>query len=207
MRFFRHNPLPELLRKKAGITDDRHLAIVTALIVEHGLDALLGSFLPGYDSLAEKTEFTFSTKIGLVQAFAFIPPRILTAANMIRKIRNEFAHDLDMDSFSKLTPSLINGLKNLRIDIYKRFGEEERKPKASLGDEYNAVAFFCIVGLDAYREDFAYLRLRIQKAEFIAALFEESMVENKSQLQAVMAESQSVLKLGTAIVSKYTLPA
>jgi hypothetical protein len=58
--------LPELFCKKAGITDDRHLAIVTVLIVE-------------------KTDFTFPTKIGLVQALAFIPPRILTAANIIRE--------------------------------------------------------------------------------------------------------------------------
>jgi hypothetical protein len=86
---------------------------------------------------------------------------------MIRKIRNEFAHDLDMD---------------------RQFGEEERKPKASLVEEYNAVAFSCIVGLDAYRENLSYLRARIQKPVFIAALFEESMTENKSRLHTVIAK-------------------
>jgi hypothetical protein len=69
------------------------------------------------------------------------------------KIRNEFAHDLEIDSFSKLIASLINGLKNLRVG-----------------------------------ENLAYLRSTIQKVEFITTLFEESMVENKSRLQAVMAE-------------------
>ena len=107
---------------------------------------------------------------------------------MIRKIRNEFAHDLDIDSFSKLNPSLISGLKSLRVDIYKQFGEEEHKPKASLVEEYNAVAFFCIVGLDGYRENLSYLRSKIQKEEFIASLFKESMAENEAQLRAVMAE-------------------
>src|ERR1700687_1436110 len=68
LTFFRHNPLPELFQQTEGLKDDRLLAIVTALIVEDRIDAVLGSFLPRYVRLTEKTEFTFSMKIALVEA-------------------------------------------------------------------------------------------------------------------------------------------
>jgi hypothetical protein len=188
LRFFRHNPLPDLFSKTAGLTDDRLLAIVTALVVEQGVDVLLGSFLPGYKHLAEERDFTISLKIGLAKALGFIPPRILRAATMIRKIRNEFAHDLDIGSFAQLKEDLIRDLTRLRIEIYRHSGADQTKPEPSLVEEYSAIAFFCIAGLDAYRENLAYLRSKIQTPKFIASLFEESTVENESELREVLEQ-------------------
>jgi hypothetical protein len=187
--YFRHNPLPELFLKIQGMNDDRLLAITTALIVEERLDALLSSFLPKYPRLKKADGFTFAMKISLAEALALIPPEILRAASIIRKIRNEFAHQLEIDSFKQLKESLVDPLKSLRSDVYGVLGEDQRKPLGTLLEEYNAAAFFCIAGLDFYRENVAYLRSSIERPAFIESLVKQSRAENEAELQAAFAEA------------------
>ena len=187
MRYFRHNPLPDLFSKTANLQDDRLLAIVTALIVEDRVDALLSSFLPRYSRLTTN-DFTFSMKIALAEAFALIPTRILSAATILRKIRNEFAHNLEMDSFSTLKKSLISDLTNLRNEVYGVFGKDEKKPKANFLDEYKSIAFFCVAGLDAYRENLSYLRSFIERPEIIDQLLKTSAAENDAEMKAVLSK-------------------
>ncbi len=188
LRYFRQNPLPELFQKTAALKDDRLLAIVTALIVEDRLDAALGSFLPRYSRLTKSTDFSFSKKIALAEALALIPPNILSAASIIRKVRNEFAHHLEIESFTQVENTIIAALKNLRAAVYGKFGKDERKPKPSLVEEYNALGFFCIAGLDAYCENLAYLRAYINTPEFIDSLMKKSAAQNEAEMQAVVAE-------------------
>jgi len=195
LRFFRHNPLPELFRQTEGLNDDRLLAIVTALIVEDRLDAVLGSFLPRYARLTEKTEFTFSIKIALVEALGLIPPNIPAAASIIRKIRNEFAHHLEIKAFTELKTNLVADLRNRRIAAYGVFGEGGENPKVSLLEEYKALAFFCIAGLDAYRENVAYLRAKIEDLEFIDSLVQKSAAENRAELEAILAEKPASVEV------------
>jgi hypothetical protein len=187
-RFFAENPLPELYRKTGSLNDDRLLAIVTALIVEDRIDAALGSFLPRYRKLAENTDFTFSMKIALCEALGQIPPSILSAANTLRKIRNEFAHNLDITSFDGIKDSLMKALITLRANVYGAVTDSLREPKSSLVEEYKAVAFFCISGLEAYRQNMAYLARHISTPEFIESLHKKCDEENQTELKAVLAE-------------------
>lgn len=188
LRYFRHNPLPELFSKTEQLKDDRLLAIVTALIVEDRLDALLKSFLPRYPRLTSATDFTFSMKIALAEALALIPTRIFSAATVLRKIRNEFAHHLEMDSLAQLKASLNADLLNLRSEVYGVYGEDERKPKATILEEYKAVAFFCIVGLDAYQENLKYLRSHLESPEFVEGLIKSSAAENEAEMKAILSQ-------------------
>ena len=188
MKFFRHNPLPELFRKVDGLEDDRLLAIVTALIVEDRIDAALRSFLPRYTRLTEKSEFTFSLKIALLEGLGMIPSKLLNAATLVRKIRNEFAHDLEIQSFTQLEQKLLNQLKTLRSNVYGDVADTERRPKATLAEEYKALAFFCITGLDAYRANLAYLYAHIFNNSFISSLLAKCAGENKAELEAVLAQ-------------------
>lgn len=156
LRFFKENPLPELYRKTGSLNDDRLLAIVTALIIEDRIDAALGSFLPKYRKLTENTDFTFSLKIALCEALGQIPPSILNAANTLRKIRNEFAHNLDITSFTGIKESLTRALITQRANVYGAVADKLREPRSSLVEEFRAVAFFCISGLEAYRHNMDY---------------------------------------------------
>jgi hypothetical protein len=187
LRFFRENPLPELFSKTGSLNDDRLLAIVTALIVEDRIDAALSSFLPRYAKLADQTDFTFSTKIALCEALAQIPPAILRAATIIRKIRNEFAHNLDITSFTGIKPALIGELKNLRANVYGAVAERMREPMATLVEEYKGLAFFSIAALDTYRENMDYLAKHISNPEFIEGLYKKCAEENQAEIKAVLA--------------------
>jgi hypothetical protein len=188
LQFFRHNPLPELFKKTEALKDDRLLAIVSALIVEGRLDAALNSFLPRYSRLTDATDFTFSMKIALAESLALIPTRLLSAASIIRKVRNEFAHNLEIELLANLKPSLIADMKNLRAAVYGVFGDSERKPKPTILEEYKALAFFCVAGLDAYRSNLEYLRKHIENPDFVDSLFKKSTDENLAEMQAVLAE-------------------
>jgi hypothetical protein len=184
LRFFRENPLPELFKKTESLNDDRLLAIVTALIVEDRIDAALRAFLPKYTKLAERTDFTFSLKIALIEALAQIPPIFTRTATIIRKIRNEFAHNLNIVSFLEVKPALMTDLKNLRATAYGVGAE----PLATLVEEYRAVAFLCISGLDTYRENMTYLAEHISTPEFIEALYKKCDEENQAEIVAILAE-------------------
>lgn len=186
LRFPRENRLPEFFQKTAALNDERLLAIVAALIVEDRLDAALGAFLPRYGRLSDAKEYTFSLKIALLEALALIPPRILAAATIIRRIRNEFAHDLELESFSQLKGSLSNALMNLRADAFGHLGE--RKPLATFGQEYEQLAFYCIAGLDTYRDSLSQLRSQIQKPEFVQSLSAQVVGESLAELNSIYGE-------------------
>jgi hypothetical protein len=186
MRYFRHNPLPELFTKTEGLSDDRLLALVTALIVEGRLDATLSSFLPRYARLTDASDFTFSLKIALLESLAFVPPQVCSAADLLRKVRNEFAHNLDISSFDQLKPKLRSEICNLRASVYGVFGSDERKPKDTFLAEFKALAFFCIVGLDAYQENLSYLRTHIETPDFVDALLKKAHEENWAELKSVL---------------------
>ncbi|MEH1844422.1 MAG: DUF4145 domain-containing protein [Nostoc sp.] len=109
----RKNELPELFKKVEGMNDHRLLAIITALLIETRLDNLLGLFLPRYSKLLNASNFTFSMKINLLEALNFVPPSITTAAHCLRKIRNEFAHDLSKVDFSSIEEPLKRSLRSL----------------------------------------------------------------------------------------------
>ena len=188
LRLFTENPLPELYRKTGSLNDDRLLAIVTALIVEDRIDAALGSFLPKYQKLAESTDFTFSMKIALCEALGQIPSSILTAATIIRKFRNEFAHNLGITSFGEIKQPLLQAAMTLRAAVYGAVADELRNPKDSLVEEYKGLAFFCISGLEAYRQNMAYLAKYISTPEFAESLYKKCEEENQAELKAVLAE-------------------
>src|SRR6266581_4974494 len=185
--FFRQDPLTDLFKKTEGLNDDRLLELVTALVVEDRLDLLLSSFLPRYKRLTDADDCTFAVKIALLEAAAFIPSKITRAATLIRKIRNAFAHNLTISRFDDLAEGLRNDLRNLRSAMYADFGPDEKQPKASLGGEYHALAFACIVGLDAYSTNLSYLRQRIQDPAFTKALYDAITRENNDAIKRIMS--------------------
>jgi hypothetical protein len=91
--------------------DDRLLALVSALLVEEAIDTLLRELMPGYGKLLENIGFTFSLKIDVLRALHLVPFRLIANADLIRKLRNEFAHYLEVDSFSSLDSGRLEELK------------------------------------------------------------------------------------------------
>lgn len=84
-----------------SITDDRTLAIVGALLIEEKLDEFIAVYIPGHKKLSKEKDFTFSFKVRVASACHIIPNRILNSIEVIRKIRNDFAHKLDIKTFEE----------------------------------------------------------------------------------------------------------
>ena len=84
------------------LEDDRLIAVVAALCVEEAIQSLLQAIGPGFKELEEDADFSFSMKIKVARALQMLPARILTASDLVRQIRNAFAHNLDLKSFENL---------------------------------------------------------------------------------------------------------
>ena len=93
--------LDSYFEKYGETSDDRALAIIGALIVENELDDFLAKWIKNYKHITNNKDLTFSFKIDLAISLKLIPRRILNAIEPIRKIRNIFAHHLDIDTFEK----------------------------------------------------------------------------------------------------------
>jgi hypothetical protein len=197
LRFFRDNPIPELLSKTANLQDDRLLAVVTMLVVEDRLDKALRSFLPRYDPKS----FNFARKIKIMTALALIPNKIIEVASLFGSVRNAFAHNLQIDSFERLETSLIQRVRELGITINP---VPTKPPGRTFTEDFKFLSFFCVVGLDSYSANLSYLRTHISTPEFVEALFEKNEAENLERLNAVTAkEPIKVQNLDGHIVKEY----
>lgn len=151
------NELPELFEKVEELHDHRLLSLVTALIVENRLDKLLDAHCPRYNRLIEASQFTFSIKIRMLEALCLIPYTITEACNILREIRNEFAHNLEKTKFSDLPEKefkKIEGLlsRTLPDALKTPDGQEEMLFR------YKTTAFIGISGLDSYVVNVKVLR-------------------------------------------------
>ncbi len=93
--------LKKYLEKYKTTSDHRALAIIGALIVENELDKFLSVWIKDYRNLKDKKDFNLSLKVELAISMKIIPTKILNAIEPIRKIRNIFAHDFDIDTFEQ----------------------------------------------------------------------------------------------------------
>lgn len=82
------------------LADERAVVLVGALCVEDSLDGLIWAFFPKSKSLLKNRDFSFSLKIDIVRSCKLIPSRILSDCDLIRRLRNDFAHHLNMKTLS-----------------------------------------------------------------------------------------------------------
>lgn len=192
--FLSENELPELFKKVEGMNDHRLLAIVTALLIETRADKALGLFLPGYSKLLSANGFTFSMKISLLEALKFVPPSITTSAHCLRKIRNEFAHDLSKVDFSSIDEKLQRSLRSLREDAY-RGKETYFSGERPFFDAFKQLSFFCIAGLDLYTVNIKVLRDEISREDFINNLDQRVKDMNDNTINQIMSQSPASTEL------------
>jgi len=174
----------ELFEKMRRTRDDRSLAIVSALVLEYCIDDLLQTWIPEYNKLAENRDFTFSMKIDLLDAFKLVPHHILKCADCVRKIRNDFAHDLDLDSFEQIKQKNKNILKAMYEHL---FGNSTSQGK-STRELFEKVAWVAIVGVCAYKPNIAILREVIQSNEFLEELEEKSKTKFDKIVENIIRE-------------------
>ncbi|MFC4892488.1 hypothetical protein ACFPDQ_05440 [Pseudofrancisella aestuarii] len=143
-KFPYQSELFELLDKVKNIKDDRMEALITMLLVENRVDHYLCYLLPKAKFWYE-TKPTFHSKINLLKSFNLIPPLIIESCILLNKIRNVFAHDLEVNCF-----------KDLEENNHKLLEKLSKNPKSKLADtnDYNSMfsqlRFYVLNALDSY---------------------------------------------------------
>lgn len=182
---FRPNRMPSFLDRIHGTGDDRSFVIVSVVVLERYLDVLLEGLLPGYDDLVKKREFTLSLKLGLLNALRLIPPHIVQIADLMRRVRNEFAHNLDCDKLENLKNSL-------KVALAQRVGESygDAKPYSSSHREmFKALTFLALVGLESYRVNVAVLRERMDDGSLSESLKLECEKRHRDKVNSLSSQA------------------
>jgi hypothetical protein len=177
---YEHNQtIPPLFRLIEKSGDDRSFTIVTATILESQLDKILQAIMPDYDEIEE--DLTLDLKIGLLDVLKPIPSKIIRSATCIRKIRNVFAHEFELESLEKIGQQD----KDRLISSYKEFNDEANLKSKPTRELFSRVAFFTIIGLSSYRLNVTMLREAIQSPKFVSNLEEESKKRDKEEIERI----------------------
>ncbi|HYP38760.1 MAG TPA: hypothetical protein VEX13_00230 [Chloroflexia bacterium] len=161
--------------------DERSYVLVSALVVENSIGRFLQAWLPGYEKLSGNRDFiTSSMKMDLVSASRLIPPHIMVCCNVIRRVRNAFAHNLEIDTLDKLDQSHKDILRNTYEAVYNRSrqsGAQTAKGK-TVRQLFDGV-YFISLGITHYEENITVLREAIQSEEFLDMLYLTSKTRAK----------------------------
>jgi len=141
--------------------EDRLLALVGSLSVEQALDYFLAAYIPDYKYLSENRDFTLLMKIDLGLSLRLIPKHFLNAADLVRKIRNEFAHNLNMKRFN----SLKADTKGKLSAFCKVFFPKDDK-RISYSEKFGRVVDAVIFGFEVYSSHLRNARKFIYSDDF-----------------------------------------
>ena len=130
-----------------GTKEERLLALIGALSMEEALDLFLGAYLPDYSRLEESRDFSLSMKIDLAHSLRLIPTHILHTADLVRAIRNKFAHDLSIDCFDSLDN---NKFKNKLRVRFKELFPDNTNTSLAIKDMFISIVEAVILGLGIY---------------------------------------------------------
>ncbi len=147
--------LDSYLEKYTKTSDDRALAIIGALSVENELDNFLAKWIEGYKHIASNKDLTFSFKIDLAISLKLIPRKILNAIEPIRKIRNIFAHHLDIDTFEKAKEFDSKSEKPSFPKLYDKIKTFMVWDKEDDKETFKNLIFMIILGLNVYTKHIA----------------------------------------------------
>lgn len=173
--------LPHLFRRIEKAGDERSLAIMTALIVENRVDEILRVFMTGYDDLAKNKDFTMSMKTGLLSAMRMFPKHIIACADVVRQIRNDFAHNLEKESFDNVERKYLDKLSALFTGIY---GKEESGKKTA-HEKFKGIAYIAIFGLHLYKRNVQMLWKVVTSHQFAEELEAKAYQEFVSQMEGI----------------------
>ena len=153
--------LDTMWRHYKDVADERLLALVGALCIETSLDILLGNFIENYKLLKTDSDFTFSIKIKVARSMCLIPNKILNSCDLIRQVRNEFAHNLEISSFNQLETKYSG-----KFEPYVREFNVRDRDWSDLVSLYRDLVGFTIVALTAYSYQLRALKSYLKTDHF-----------------------------------------
>lgn len=140
--------------------NNREMAITAACLLENQIDEINNHWIPGYKTLVNDHDTTFSYKIKLCKALRLIPSKLLEAVNIFREIRNDFAHNLKTGTFDDLENNTKYHEK-IKTVIRKFSKEHEFK---SLKEDFSLILSIVHLGLNTYIEHVKYLGIVLRNS-------------------------------------------
>lgn len=156
------------------IEDERLMAIIGSLIVEGALDDFLSAWLK--DDNKTIKDLSFSQKERLAISFKLIPKKILEAIKPIRQIRNDFAHNLDIDWFKQLREEK-KGSDHINL-MYNKIKTFRRWPFNDDFITFKELCFYIAFALNIYSKHLIVVRDYIWKEKNLDKIINS----NKSKL-------------------------
>ncbi len=171
--------LPEFFARLRGTTDHRSLVILSALVLENTLDVILGCLMPDFKIIQDTT---LSSKIGILAALRLIPVHLTDCADLVRSVRNDFAHQLELETLAHLKVSRTARIAQL-CRVIK--GSKFDASKVDIQEQYWEVAFYSICGMRLYSDNVILLRSVISNPSFIAQVQKEAEARDFELLKTI----------------------
>ena len=166
-----NNEMGEFYKRVNETKDERSFVVLMTLVVEFHIDAIFRAFFPNNKDLLENINLTFALKISSLKSLRLIPDKIFDFADLIRKIRNEFAHKVEIDKIIELNKyqkgkRLIKRLDSLCEQHYENLTYSKNKPD-NYREKFKDIADFANNALREYEPSVCLIRKEMEKKEFI----------------------------------------
>jgi hypothetical protein len=150
--------------------DERLVALISELLIENAIEKYLSAFSTGYNELMDKKDFTFSLKIATAKALRLSPPQIFYCADVIRKVRNEFAHNIEVKRFCNLKPELLAQIN----EAYRIMAGNPKKVQNAV-QAFQILTVLLVTTLSMYTRQITKLSSFLRKEDFMD-WFEKNLV-------------------------------
>jgi hypothetical protein len=164
MDLLKGNNIPDLFEKIRKSGNDRSRIILCTLVLESQTDRLLGYLIKNYDNYLKETNPSFYIKLSLLNSFDLIAEQIFKSIECLRKIRNEFAHNLNIDRFDDLDEKAISRI-NQTIQ-HTTYDKENTAHYDTLEKKISAIEFHAVIGLEIYEPNLRLLSEQMNSNEF-----------------------------------------
>ncbi len=155
--FFKH------LDKK----DDRLLVLTADLLLENSMDRYLSAIMPAYKKhLSDNRDFTFSLKITVARALKLSPPQFFNGVDLVRKIRNEFVHNLLITELKMLNPKFFKEIDNQLAG----YVPEQKLEQKTLQERFRSLSLHTFFGMNAQIENVRSLNCFLRDDSFLGTL-------------------------------------
>ncbi len=140
--------------------DHRSRIILAGIIVEYYFDRILKCFFIDYKNLSDRSDFTFSFKISLLKSMRLIPIDVIIMCDLVRKVRNVFAHNFEIDAIEQIDSKLIKHINQLYLEKTKSKEDKE------LIEKFHAIYSVGYSELRTYERNIKLLRETLDNPNF-----------------------------------------
>lgn len=181
--------MPEYFQRINSIEDDRSYIILAASVLELRIERFLFEVFPNPKVLINNRT-SFFRKLELVKAFNFIPTHFIEISDLLREIRNDFAHSYVIDSLNEAEKIEKLPEKLEKMDkLWHKYKSEMIywKEGQPLRFQYNDLWRVCIEGFKVYELNVKLFRIETEKPKFI-----EHLMNLATELRTKREEQEEV---------------